>query len=78
MVSATKDPVKVRAGAIGAAKRWGPPRVVSLRDLDPDSRAFIAELIEVARRNRKATPAVGTPGMAQEARRARVERPTAA
>lgn len=51
MVSLDKDPAKVRAGRAGMAKRWGPPRIIRLDDLAPEQRAFIAELVEVARRN---------------------------
>jgi hypothetical protein len=56
LVSATvKDPTKVRAGRAGSDKRWGPPRVIRLDDLAPEQRAFIAELVEVARRNAAAS-----------------------
>jgi hypothetical protein len=51
----SKDPVKVRAGHASAAKRWGPRRVISLRDLDPDQRAAIIELVEVARKYARLT-----------------------
>jgi len=41
----------VDAGRRGASRRWGPPRVIRLDDLPAEQRAFIAELVEVARRN---------------------------
>lgn len=47
----SRDPVKVRAGRAGSLKRWGPPRTIRLDDLAPEQRAFIVELVEVARRN---------------------------
>ena len=42
-------------GRMGAARRWGPPRVIRLDDLAPEQRAFIAELVDVARRNAPAS-----------------------
>lgn len=56
MVSTAKDPAKVRAGAIGAQKRWAghSPRIIRLDDLAPEQRAFVAELVDVAKRNAKA------------------------
>jgi hypothetical protein len=33
------------------AKRWGPPRTIDLRELPPEQRAFIAELVAVARKH---------------------------
>jgi hypothetical protein len=38
------------------ARRWGPPRLIRLHDLEPEQRAFIAELVEVARRNAQRAP----------------------
>lgn len=50
MVSATKDPTKVRAGTIGAHKRWGEqPRVVRLDELTPQQRALVVALIAAVR-----------------------------
>jgi hypothetical protein len=50
LVSATKDPTKVRAGTIGAKKRWGEePRIVRLDDLTPPQRRLVLALIEAAR-----------------------------
>lgn len=40
-------------GRLGMRKRWGPPRTINLRDLPPEQRAFIAELVDVARRHAK-------------------------
>jgi hypothetical protein len=50
LVSATKDPIKVRAGQTGARKRWGEePRVVRLDDLTPAQRRLVLALVEAAR-----------------------------
>lgn len=53
----TKDPRRVKIGRDGARKRWGPPRVINLGNLPPEQRAFIAELVAVARRNASAAAA---------------------
>jgi hypothetical protein len=46
LVSATKDPAKVRAGQLGALRRWGDtPRIVRLDSLDLHTRAAVLELI---------------------------------
>jgi hypothetical protein len=74
LVSATKDPIKVRAGIIGAHKRWGPTRIVRLDQLDSDT----ARLIRALLAQTKAVPVVETPGTATEARRDTDERPPAA
>jgi hypothetical protein len=50
VVSATRDPVKARAGTIGARARWGPQRTIHLRDLDPVT-ADIIRAILTARKN---------------------------
>jgi hypothetical protein len=50
-VAPERDPVKARAGRAGMLKRWGPPRIIRLDDLPPEQRAFIAELVEIYRRN---------------------------
>ena len=45
-----KDPTKVRAGTLGARRRWGDePRVVRLDDLTPPQRRLVLALIEAAR-----------------------------
>ena len=44
-----KNPVTVKAGTVGAAKRWGPPRHARLDDLTPEQRALVLALIEAAR-----------------------------
>lgn len=49
-----KNPRNVSAGKKGAEARWGPPRTIDLRDLPPEQRAFIAALIDVARKNNAA------------------------
>jgi hypothetical protein len=50
-VSVIKDPAKVRAGTIGAARRWADHdrRVVRLDALRPEARRLIISLIEAAR-----------------------------
>ena len=45
------SPTSVAAGRRGAERRWGPPRVIRLDELAPEQRAFILELVEVAKRN---------------------------
>ena len=57
MVSATKDPVKARAGTIGARARWGPPRRLRLDTLDPVTRDIIRAIL-TARENAKAAAAL--------------------
>ena len=51
MISEAKNPVKVRAGTIGAAKRWADhaPVTVRLADLRPEARRLILSLIEAAK-----------------------------
>jgi len=50
LVSATKDPIKVRAGKIGADVRWGPePRTVRIDDLTPPQRRLVTALIDAVR-----------------------------
>lgn len=58
MVSALKNPTKVRAGTIGARARWGPPRVVRLDDLSAQQRRLVLALISAARE--EAATEVGT------------------
>ena len=45
------DPRKVAGGRLGARRRWGPPRTIDLRSIDAAQRAFIVELVDVAKRN---------------------------
>ena len=61
-----KDPVKVRAGQLGAERRWGPPgtRTVRIGDLTVEQRRLVLALIDAA----KKAPAVTT-ASAQEVRR---------
>lgn len=48
-----KDPVKVRAGAAGARKRWGDaPRVVRLDELTPAQRRLVLALVDAAKTER--------------------------
>lgn len=51
-----KNPVKQRAGALGAAKRWVPEnrRVVRLADLDADEAAIIRSLLSLKARRTQA------------------------
>jgi hypothetical protein len=67
LVTATKDPTKVRAGTIGARVRWGEPRVVRLDDLTPSQKRLVLALIAAARE--EAGPVSETTGTGQEARR---------
>ncbi len=63
MVSATipKEAWRVRAGQIGARRRWGPPRVVRLDALPPDQARAIRAFLEVARSaDEEAAPDVDT------------------
>ena len=64
MVSATKDPVKARAGTIGARARWGPTRTLRLDTLDPVTRDIIRAIL-AARENAKAARAAEPPGSGQ-------------
>lgn len=53
MVSAAKDPTKVRAGQLGAQKRWGEqPRIVRLDDLTASQKRLVVALVEAARMER--------------------------
>lgn len=76
MISRTKDPVKVRAGTIGARNRWGPARIVRLDALSPEQRCLVLALIDAVG-NEKAGPVIETIGTGEEARRASDE-PSAA
>ena len=50
MTIAAKDPVKVRAGQIGARSRWGPePRIVRLDELTAPQRRLVMALVDAAR-----------------------------
>ena len=46
---ATKDLAKVRAGKIGALKRWGPPRIVRLDELTAEQARLVRALVDAAR-----------------------------
>lgn len=37
------------AGKRGAAKRWGPPRLLHVGDLSPDQRRLVLAFVEMAR-----------------------------
>jgi len=52
LVSTSKDPTKVRAGLLGAEKRWSDPanrRVARLDDLSPEARRLVLALVDAAR-----------------------------
>ncbi len=50
-VLVSKNPIKVRAGRIGAEARWGPPgtRVVKIGDLTIEQRRLVLALVDAAR-----------------------------
>jgi len=51
LVPDTKNPIKVKAGHIGALKRWGPePRTIRLDELSPPQRRLVQALVDAARR----------------------------
>lgn len=53
MVSGTiaaKDPAKVRAGELGARKRWGDPRVLRLDELTSEQRRLVLALVDAAKK----------------------------
>jgi len=56
----SRDPAKVRAGALGAAKRWGNPanrRIIRMAELEPEEQAVIRSLLALkARRAQRGTP----------------------
>ncbi len=57
MTTATKNPVKVKAGLASAAKRWGPePRVVRLDELSPPQRRLVLALVDAARQETAREP----------------------
>ena len=57
------NPVKGKAGRLGAVKRWGAePRIVRLDELNPSQRRLVVALIAAARQ--EAAPVVVTPGAA--------------
>jgi hypothetical protein len=56
-----KNPAKVRAGRISAAKRWGPRRVVRLDDLNADERSVVLAIVDCLA-TKKTAPAVVMPG----------------
>ena len=60
MATDIKDPIKVRAGQIGARKRWGEPRLVRLDDLTMAQRQLVMALVDAARSQKAATTDVET------------------
>lgn len=67
MVSAVKDPTKVRAGTIGARKRWAGhvPQLVRLDELSQPQRRLVLALVAAAKS--EAAPVSETSGTAEEA-----------
>jgi hypothetical protein len=48
--SRPKNPVKVRAGALGALARWGgEPHILRLDTLTPEQRRLVMALVDAAR-----------------------------
>lgn len=45
MLTTAKDPKKVRAGIIGAQRRWGERRVIDLRTVDPAVAGVIRSIL---------------------------------
>ena len=78
MVSQTKDPQKVRAGQLSAAKRWGTQAAVRIDDLHPAVRAAVLALLRADQAAKETVPnANGT--ASKESRRASVaDHPAAA
>jgi len=48
-VSVSKNPVKQRAGQLGARRRWGEPGVVRLDQLTAPQRRLVLALVDAAR-----------------------------
>ena len=73
-----KNPLKVRAGQLSAARRWGTQATVRIDDLQPTVRAAVLALIRANEAAKKAAPnANGT--ASKESRRASVaDHPAAA
>lgn len=57
MIGITKDPVKVRAGQIGAEVGWRQPRVVRLDDLTGEQRRLVLTLLASQAASNKAAAA---------------------
>ena len=75
MVSATRDPVKARAGTIGARARWGPARVLRLDQLDPVTAGIIRAILDAqaSAAQREAAGASASPTALTEVRRGSVD-----
>jgi hypothetical protein len=54
-----KNPTKVRAGQLGARKRWGETRIVRLADLTEPQRRLVVALVDAARNENKVAAAEG-------------------
>jgi hypothetical protein len=48
-VARGKHPGRVEGGRLGARRRWGPPRVARLDELEPPVRAAVVALLEADR-----------------------------
>jgi hypothetical protein len=56
----SKDPVKVRAGRIGAVKRWGTePVAIRLDDLTPPQKRLVLALVAAAKQEASEPPGSG-------------------
>jgi hypothetical protein len=76
----TKENASAR-GSLGAARRWGPRRVIRLDDLDDAERALCLALIDAAKLRasiKEDSPAVEKPGESEGGRRASADNPAAA
>lgn len=61
MVSTDKDPAKVRAGQIGARRRWGEQRVIHLDQLSPEQARLVRALVAAAKAARADQAGPGDP-----------------
>lgn len=79
-LSVTKDPIKARAGRLGAERRWAEhlPAIVKIDDLNPDQRLLVLALVRAARAaDAKKAVSAATAETAQEVDRANRSTPTA-
>jgi hypothetical protein len=45
----SKDPAKVKAGALGARARWGPLRIIRLDELTTEQRRLVLALVSAGK-----------------------------
>ena len=64
----TLNYTKAEAGALGARKRWGPPRIVRLDDLTTDQRRLVLALVAAARETKETAPVIEPSGAVDEVR----------